>query len=405
MSLWALRATKRDHSALNGAVAAIPATEDDDGDAGDAGTVRPKHRGTAAANNAWHIAADWTEVFAPVVYDPLDQRLRDAALSERDRLDRVLADGGSLVWLLDDVPVYGRAYGEKHARRDDGFFVLVITEVDWTGVDIGELAFAARPPGKTRLRLVRAMPKHNHLAWRLLFDELGYHPDFVVADAATGIAKAVRDHFDPDRTRFVPSLWHVRRAVETCLAKLPGALVNLPEGPQLRGGLQSHLAQLTREGSALVDADAWRDWWAQLEALCAAEGLPVSAAVKARRNYEEPFADAIDSLAAHPAVPHTTGGLETLISRQVEPVLARRRTGFANIERTNNLFDLVVAREHGEFDNLADVARRLRTDATSHDGHGMPLRLISDRRPDKGRYSSLRDATLLAELANQRGIR
>lgn len=49
VSLWALRATKRDHSALNGAVAATPATEEDDGDAGDAGTVRPKHRGTAAA--------------------------------------------------------------------------------------------------------------------------------------------------------------------------------------------------------------------------------------------------------------------------------------------------------------------------------------------------------------------
>jgi hypothetical protein len=39
---------------------------------------------------------------------------------------------------------------------------------------------------------VRAMPKSNAPSWRLLFDELGYAPDFVVADAAPGAPQAAK---------------------------------------------------------------------------------------------------------------------------------------------------------------------------------------------------------------------
>ena len=103
---------------------------------------------------------------------------------------------------------------------------------------------------RLRLRLVRAMPKSNAPAWRLVLDELGYDPDFVVADAGTGIGRAVAAHFDPARTVFVPSLWHVATAVETGLADTRGALVPMPGGgkeplPELR----SHLAELARDGA------------------------------------------------------------------------------------------------------------------------------------------------------------
>jgi hypothetical protein len=63
--------------------------------------------------------------------------------------------------------------------------------------------------------------------------------------ASTGIGRAVTDHFDPARTVFVPSLWHLAAAVKTGLADTCGALVPVPGGgreplPELR----AHLASL-----------------------------------------------------------------------------------------------------------------------------------------------------------------
>lgn len=88
----------------------------------------------------------------------------------------------------------------------------------------------------------------------------------------------------------------------------------------------------------------------------------------------------------------------------MQPLLARRRTAFANIERTNSLFDLIVANHHGAFDHPGKLARLLREDADAHEGWTIPLRSISDPRPRRGTYSSLRDTTLLTDLAAQRGL-
>ena len=142
VSRWALRAVGRAPSggAGNDDVELVePAVEahdeDSDGDEGVEREVRsekPKSRGTAASNNAWHIAADWTEAFAPAIFGPLEDRLRRAALTERQQLDELRAQGKLAsppqVVLLDDVPVYGRAWGQDNARRDEGFFVLVAAE-------------------------------------------------------------------------------------------------------------------------------------------------------------------------------------------------------------------------------------------------------------------------------------
>lgn len=405
-SLWALRQVGREPKVAPTTASISPASADGDGE-----PKRPKKKvknpGSAAANNSWHVAADWVEAFAPVIYEPVDRRLRAAALADRARLDALREAGEPLdrpqVLLLDDVPVYGRAYGQQRARRDDGFFILVAAEVAWGDSDPLEDAFAVVRP-VPRLRLVRAMAKSNHLAWRLLFDELGYHPDFVVADAGTGIGKAIDAHFDPDVTRFVPSLWHLRRAVVSGLVETRGAFVAGGAGKQLRGELAEHLGLLARDSAALADRDAWRGWWDDLEQLCVDLKLPRDKIRKRRVNYEQPFADAADALRAHPGVPLSTGGLESLIAKRIDPLLERRRTGFGNVERTNHLLDLVVALEHGAFDNLAEVARQLRDDAAGHGGWTVPLRDVSDPRPADGYYSSLRDPTLLAEVAKQRGI-
>jgi hypothetical protein len=106
---------------------------------------------------------------------------------------------------------------------------------------------------------------------------------------------------------------------------------------------------------------------------------------------------------ANPHLPVSAGGLETLIRENIDPALALR-TQFGNIERTNSLFDLVVARTHGAFDDLSAVAHQLRADVEAHDGWTVALRAFDDPQPDVGRYSSLRDVTLLATLARERGL-
>jgi hypothetical protein len=358
----------------------------------------------------WHIAADWTEAFAPVVFEPVEQRLRASALAERARLDALRAAGKPLVrpqvLLLDDVPVYGRDRdGSGRSRRDDGFVLLAAAEVVWKDTREDPFALPAGTDERDlKLRLVRAMPKSNTPAWRLLFDELGYAPDFVVADAGTGIGRAIEEHFDPARTVFVPSLWHVSNAVRTGLAATKGALVPLPGGgreplPELR----EHLARLARD-RAIADAGSWTAWWDELERICRAHRLPLDKVRTRRRNYEQPFATALAALADQPRVPVSTGGLETLLAKRAQPMLALRRTGFGNIERTNRLFDLLIAREHGAFVELGDVIALLRADATPAGGWTVPLRDIADPRPAKGRYSSLRDNLLVTELAEKRGL-
>jgi hypothetical protein len=114
--------------------------------------------------------------------------------------------------------------------------------------------------------------------------------------------------------------------------------------------------------------------------------------------------EAIKRLVDQPQVPVSTGGLETLIAKRVQPMLALRRSGFANLERTNRLMDLLIAREHGAFIELGDVVSLLSADATAEGGWTVPLREIADARPVKGRYSSLRDSLLVAEIAEARGL-
>ena len=136
-----------------------------DGNEPKATTKNPR---TADSNNVWHIAADWCEAFAPVVFEDVEGRLRAQAAAETARLDLQRAAGGPLdrpqVLLLDDIPVYGRnrATGGV-ARRDDGFFLLVAGEVTWGAPPPDPMT---RPDRSLRLRLVRAMPKSNAPAWR-----------------------------------------------------------------------------------------------------------------------------------------------------------------------------------------------------------------------------------------------
>lgn len=374
------------------------------------GEVRKRCKASTASKasrNSWYIAAGWVEAFGPIVYQPIDERLRANAAAERERLDTLIRARKPLerpqVILVDDVPVYGRDLDRSgKARRDAGYFVLIVAELVWPEQPDDPLA---RPDDPTvKLRLIRAMAKSNTEAWRLMFHEIGYTPDFIVADAGSGISAAIRAHFDPKRTKFIPSMWHVADKIELALADIPGATVAGPAGKQLIDPLDKHLRKLSRASGVLSSAPAWSKWWDELLVLLATHRLP-SEVIRARRNTYEPSIKAVlPDVRRHPQVPVSTGGLETLIAKHVKPMLAMRRTSFANIERTNRLFDLVVARHHGAFDNLSEVARLLRTDTEANQGWTVALRAVADPRPVRGTYSSLRDATLLNSLAKQAGV-
>ena len=393
-SRWALRTSGSDHRRVRVVL-------DDDGNS----VLAPD--AASEARRSWHIAADWCEAFGPVVYADVDARLRAHALKERERLDELLAAGTPLehpqVILLDEVPVYGRTLERRRrSRRDDGFWLLVLAELRWPATSGDPFAFGGGSP-RIALRHVRAMPKSNTPAWRLVFDELGYQPDFIVADAATSIASAIREHCDPERTRFIPSLWHLTRAVEADLLRIRKATVLGDDGPVLISPLAEHLRRLGRHSGVLADATSWSAWWDELLELLRTHRLPVEKFLGHRKRYEPAMATALTAASAS-QVPLSTGGLETLIDTQVKRLLTPRRTAFGNLERTNILFDLVVARQHGEFDNLGATAALIRDDTLAHDGYTVPLRSIADPRPHGGSYSSLRDVTLLNEVARAKGL-
>ena len=358
--------------------------------------------GSLESRAAWRVAANWVEAFAPVVWDPIEGRLRAEALAERARLDAEIELGVTpsrpQILVLDDVPVWSKQ--DRARRREGGFLLLIVGEVTWEQP-------ARRRDGqqewepRLHLRLVRAMPKSNQPAWRLIFDELGYAPDFVVADGGTGIGAGVTAHFDPERTIFIPSLWHVRKSILRALG--------MNAVSTLRPSIAEHTRHLARGDAILESADTWNDWWERLEQVAIAEGLSRDKVRNQRRNYQDDIARILPHLAANPGLRLSIGGLETKIRERVQRVLTLR-TQFGNIERTNHLFDLVVAREHDAFTNLDTVVRALRADSEArlgrrgHGGYAVSLRTIDDPQPESGRYRSLRDPSLLAALAESRGL-
>ena len=348
---------------------------------------RRKKRGRSASTRMWgrfwQVAAAILEAHGPVIWAAAEERLRERAAG-------IVALGERRVWILDEIPIYALAANGKR-KKSDGWVVLVLAEMDWTD---------KQAPGRTRLRLVRGMPKANATAWRLVFGEVGYTPDIIASDAATSIVAAVGRHFEhaPTLPLFVPSLWHLARALEN------NALEKALTGPNGRE-LRVHLNELKRDGGAIRSISDWIGWWDHLRALARASGrVKIDSLRQTRNNYEARMAAAIPTLLADRRLLVSTGGLESVIRDAIEPVLERRRHQFANIERTNHLMDLVVAHSVGMFADLNAVANLITADTLEHDGWTVPLRTIADPLPAYGAYRSLRDEMLLLAVAEQRGI-
>jgi hypothetical protein len=187
-------------------------------------------------------------------------------------------------------------------------------------------------------------------------------PDYVVSDGGTGINAALGAHLGV-QTVLIPSQFHVQTTVHEALVHTPGAWEKAGTAAlQPIVELAGYVAELHRGGHPYSSVEAWQDWWDELYARMEELGLPLDRIEYRRRNYEQPYVDALPHLLANPRLPVTTGGLETLVKGRIGPVLTGRTHGFTNIERTNRLLDLVTLYDNNQLRSAHQVAARLRGD-------------------------------------------
>lgn len=361
--------------------------------------------------NAWHLAADLVEQYAPLLFTEAIGPVQQREARQRARNDEALAAdpdaslAAPLTFLLDEMPVY---IGRRNARgryQLTGWSVLVVAEVRWKpSPDPMTL-----PTRQTRLRLVRAYPRGNEQAWRLVLDELGVRPDYIVADCGSAILKAIDQHYPAGTVGFVPSLFHVHRGVRDGLTKLPGLSQKVQGRDVLVPELAKYLDLLTRDELLSHSASDWATWWDDLIAATAALGAPVTKLVEQRKIFEPRVAAALPLLLRQPQLPASNAGVEARIRHLLEPFLENRKQMYRNLARTNLLCDLAVCQDQGLFGDLDRIARLIRDSNEAHGGWAPAPRRLDDAQPpelaDGSRgtlYSSLLSPLLLPALADKR---
>lgn len=306
--------------------------------------------------NHWQTAADWVEMFSPVLWNAWQDEL---AKEPEQTLPRVL--------VLDDLPFFGGPAPSGRKRAAMVFSVLVATEY-----------FQASPSAESyrhRVRLIRAYPTHQADAYELLLLDCGLVPDVIVSDSATGILKVV-DRLKKQNPNLVwaPSAFHIATQLER---RLDAMKWGRPATHFVPGDLSERLANY----SFLRSAREWERWWKDLDARAAAQGVPAGAMPTAwRKRYYDRILDALRYLDKHPGVPRGTGAVEANIRREVKPFFEARAINFTNIERTNRAADLLTLRLNGRLDDKKKVAATLRADAERAAGYVPPARSITEPR-------------------------
>jgi len=315
VSVWA-RGQRKPHSHAPTAVGSQPAA------LGDLHKAEAKQR-----QNAWRLAADWTETFTPVLWDPWAAAAREQVLSV---LGGPVKDREVVSLLVDDIPIFAR--GVNGGRALQRFSVLAASE-----------SFIDRDADTrvTRLRLLRAYPTHSGAAYRLLLAELGYVPDIILADGGAGIASAARSlgATNPDRPfQTFLSAYHLRVQLRRHFAKLTTKTTFQP------GDLLDALA----DWSFISSAQAWHTWWAKYEQRLRAQGVPYSAWPRRWMDRVKPGVDEMmDVLETNSILPRSTGALEAALFTIVKPTMTARAHGLGNLARTNRLLSLMTLRANG----------------------------------------------------------
>ena len=336
---------------------------------------------TRAGKNAWRLAADWCELFSPVLWEPWAQaRLAEMeVVAERKPKERPVR-----VVIIDDIPVFAKAVGA--AKPLQRFSVLALSEV-----------LVTRGAGRsiTRLRLLRAYPRHDEKAYRLLLNELGYVPDIVIADGGNGIRGALRTMQRRDGAAFqqMLSAYHVRKQ----LRRLFATLERKHPGGFSPGDLDDDL----ETWKFCASEAAWQRWWSRFEQRATGQGLPYTTWQTGWVRDYKPLVDAqMPMLDEIGVLPRTTGALEATLFNTIKPAILGRSRTFGNLVRTNRLLDLMVLHANGQLASTAAVARALRRDVETTDGYGPPVRAITDPRM----YRSLLDAGQLDHLVKDAGL-
>lgn len=369
--------------------------------------------GALESRRFWHTAADFTEIYAPILWKYQSEvlRKRDANLVSNSRKRKPPQPN---VLVLDDIPVFG-----KRTRLG--------TKREWSVLAAAQVIHTQDPADgtwhkTTKLRLVRALPTNDTTAWKLFLTELDpYVPGFVVSDMASAQIAAVKALYP--RAVIIPSLYHMRTNIEATLLRTSKCYTKKDrEEKRLIQSLRNHMKLLRADNFTTMTQAHWDEWWDNLIGLLDGLNAPTNTIVRQRRTYDQHVPQLLKAFQKHPDVTLTTGGLELLLAERVKPLLKRRGHSFGNIERVNSLFDLVVCENNGLLNNKQQVLALLRNDNEDNYGWSLQPRAVSDTQPTfsgtttvdedgmerqrvkPSHYSSLRDITLLRQVARKQGL-
>ena len=279
------------------------------------------------------LLADWTEVFAPVVFEAH----RPTAWPTE----------GSL--LLDHLPFRVRALDAGGRRIPAGRVAFdVFCAVGF---------YAGRP----RLWLAQAFASAGPANWSAFLGSLPGHPGRIVCDAHGGMLVAIASRWP--QVEVQQCEWHLQHALDRLLAK------------EIRNDPSAELTELRDVASrALLGPSPWQQF-VRAARFIENEGLERWIAFNAA-TIERQFARRTLTL-RRPDTPRTTAALEQ-ITRPIVAALYPRRYGLKNRERLNRLLMLLQLHVNGD-DDVQAYARTIRRHLELNEGRPLvPRRAIAD---------------------------
>jgi len=342
----------------------------------DAGRFSPEREQKAH----WHIAADILERFAPVVTVPA---FEDIARQEA----KYRARGLPVVYFADEVDIK-RDYARSATQTSSPMVwsALVVSRTKWQHDDIGNVV------GRSgHLVRFRAMPNRTAEAWILVFRELPA-PDYLIADGASAIAAAAARVW-AGKTTVVPCVYHATANIQRRLT---------PRGAKAPQKLRDHMFLLTRKNLGAGGPAAVKAWFDGLEAVAAAEPLPLDVVASLRTMYQPLLQRAarVAQTQNSPEVAISNASVEKQIEGWVKQVTRMRGPLYANWPRTNLLGDLVVAGSNGALLDRHQVIHAIRDAARAGDGWVPPPRALVE----PAGAMSLRDSFSVTELLTRLGV-
>jgi hypothetical protein len=269
------------------------------------------------------LAADWVEVFAPVVFG-------GRAPESWPEQGTLVVDHFYFRLRRSDIPT--RSYYAWHV-----------------------LCALAYLDGHRVLWRLQAFPNATPASWREFFAGLSGGPPRIVCDAHSGMLKVIEERWP--QTEVYLCEWHLRHALERLLEKIGGQTAEqlLPRTEAAFAGAR-FWEVFVDEARQLDDVrvNGWFERWATI--------IASQFAGRGRPSDDRPL---------------STGGLEELI-KPIQDSLYRRRYGIKNRDRLNRLLLLFQLEANGHADERA-YAKTIRDWLEATGGRpSIPRRAIAD---------------------------